>query len=118
MLDNGPMLRLFFFSPRDNNIISCDELGQVSALTLIVKGDRSIPFFHLASDAVARCMPDSRMTVIPVTQSKPPFRRKRVRTRWTRMFSLGPGRTVIVSHGACRNPAPVAPGASVLVPSA
>ena len=65
MLANGRMLRLFFSNPRDNIIISCDELGQVSAPTLIVKGDRSIPFFQLASDAVARCMPDSLMTVIP-----------------------------------------------------
>ena len=54
MLPNGRMLRLFFSSQRDN--ISCDELGQVSAPTLIVKGDRSIPFFQLTSDAVARCM--------------------------------------------------------------
>jgi pimeloyl-ACP methyl ester carboxylesterase len=63
MLPNGRMLRLFFSSPRDN--ISCDELGQVSAPTLIVKGDRSIPFFQLTSDAVARWMPGSRVTVIP-----------------------------------------------------
>ncbi len=65
MLPNGRMLRLFFSSPLDNNIISCDELGQLRAPTLIVKGDRSIPFFQLTGDAVARCMPGSRVAVIP-----------------------------------------------------
>lgn len=63
MLPNGRMLRLFFSSPR--NDISCDQFGQVRAPTLIVKGDRSIPMFQLTSDAVARCMPGSRVAVIP-----------------------------------------------------
>jgi pimeloyl-ACP methyl ester carboxylesterase len=63
MLPNGRMLRLFFSIPRTN--ISCDQLGQVRAPTLIVKGDRSIPMFQLFSDAVAGCMPGSQVAVIP-----------------------------------------------------
>jgi pimeloyl-ACP methyl ester carboxylesterase len=63
MLPNGRMLRLFFSAPRTN--ISCDQLGQVRAPTLIVKGDRSIPMFQLFSDAVAGCMPGSQVVVIP-----------------------------------------------------
>jgi len=74
MLPNGRMLRLFFSAPRAN--ISCDQLGQVRAPTLIVKGDRSIPMFQLTSDAVAGCMPSSQMVVIPnsghgMSQQKP-----------------------------------------------
>jgi pimeloyl-ACP methyl ester carboxylesterase len=57
------MLRLFFSAPRTN--ISCEQLGQVRAPTLIVKGDRSIPMFQLFSDAVAGCMPGSQVAVIP-----------------------------------------------------
>lgn len=74
MLPNGQMLRLFFSAPRTN--ISCDQLGQVRAPTLIVKGDRSIPMFQLFSDAVAGCMPGSQTVVIPnsghsMSQEKP-----------------------------------------------
>ena len=65
MLPNGRMLRLFFSAPRTN--ISCDQLGQVRAPTLIVKGDRSIPMFQLFSDAVAGCMLGSEVAVIPNT---------------------------------------------------
>ena len=63
LMDNARTLPLLFAEPQV--MISCDMLRQVKIPTLVVGGAESPAFFTATNDAIVRCIPGSRLHVVP-----------------------------------------------------
>ena len=63
-LDNARTVPLHVGAPAPPPI-TCDLLGQIKVPVAIVKGELTRPFFRIAADAASRCIPGSRLIVIP-----------------------------------------------------
>jgi pimeloyl-ACP methyl ester carboxylesterase len=63
LLDNARTLPLLFAAPQV--VVSCDMLRKVKIPTLVVGGAETPSFFTAANNAVVRCIPGSRLQVIP-----------------------------------------------------
>ena len=63
LLDNARTLPLMAGGPPPN--ITCDMLRAVRVPTLIVRGERTPRFFSRINDEVGRCMPGSKLVVVP-----------------------------------------------------
>jgi pimeloyl-ACP methyl ester carboxylesterase len=64
MLDNARMLPLLFAAPPPPPI-SCVQLGQIKVPVMIVRGELTRPFYKVAADTASRCIPGSRLMVVP-----------------------------------------------------
>jgi pimeloyl-ACP methyl ester carboxylesterase len=63
LLDNARTLPLLFAAPQV--VVSCDMLRKVTIPTLVVGGAETPSFFTATNNAVVRCIPGSRLQVIP-----------------------------------------------------
>jgi pimeloyl-ACP methyl ester carboxylesterase len=64
VLDNARTVPLFLAAPRPP-AISCATLGSVKAPTLVPGGEQTRRFFSLINEVVVRCIPGSRLAIIP-----------------------------------------------------
>jgi pimeloyl-ACP methyl ester carboxylesterase len=64
VLDNARTVPLFLAAPRPP-AISCTTLGSVKAPTLVLGGEQTRRFFSLINEVVVRCIPASRLEIIP-----------------------------------------------------
>lgn len=60
-------MRLEMLAPREQYLptVTCAELDRVTTPILLVRGERSVPFFQLISDELARCLRSETTVVIP-----------------------------------------------------
>jgi pimeloyl-ACP methyl ester carboxylesterase len=65
ILDNARTVPLFLSAPQPP-AISCTTLGSVKAPTLVVGGEQSRRFYSLITEVVVRCIPGSRLVIIPM----------------------------------------------------
>jgi pimeloyl-ACP methyl ester carboxylesterase len=63
-LDNARTVPLMVSAPPPP-AISCATLGGVKAPTLVVGGEQTLRFFSLINEVVVRCIPGSRLVIIP-----------------------------------------------------
>jgi pimeloyl-ACP methyl ester carboxylesterase len=63
-LDNARTLPLLLAAPPPP-ALSCATLGEVKAPTLVIGGAQSLPYFSLSNEAIVRCIPGSRLVLIP-----------------------------------------------------
>ena len=64
LLDNARTLPLQLTAPPPPQI-TCDQLGQIKMPVTIARGDSTRPFYRIAADAANRCIPGSKLVVIP-----------------------------------------------------
>ena len=64
MIDNARMLPLLFAAPPPPPI-SCAQLGQIKAPVMIARGELTRPVYRIMADTASRCVPGSRLTVVP-----------------------------------------------------
>jgi pimeloyl-ACP methyl ester carboxylesterase len=65
ILDNARTVPLFVSAPRPP-AISCTTLGNVKTPTLVVGGEQSRRYYSLINEVVVRCIPGSRLVIIPM----------------------------------------------------
>ena len=65
ILDNARTVPLFLSAPRPP-AISCATLGSVKAPTLVLGGEQSRRFYSLINEVVVRCIPGSRLVIVPM----------------------------------------------------
>jgi pimeloyl-ACP methyl ester carboxylesterase len=65
ILDNARTVPPFLSAPQPP-AISCTTLGSVKAPTLVVGGEQSRRFYSLINEVVVRCIPGSRLVIIPM----------------------------------------------------
>ena len=63
-LDNARTIPLLVSAPRPP-AVSCATLGNVKAPTLVVGGEHTSRYFALINEVVVRCIPGSRLVIIP-----------------------------------------------------
>lgn len=54
--------------------ISCGKLNAIKTPTLVTRGEKSMPFFALLSEEMVRCVPGSKLVVIPNSNHDSPQR--------------------------------------------
>jgi pimeloyl-ACP methyl ester carboxylesterase len=64
LLDNARTLPLSLFAPPPPSI-TCAQLGQIAVPVAIARGELARPFYRIAAETAHRCMPGSRLIVIP-----------------------------------------------------
>jgi len=64
MLDNARMLPLLFAAPPPPSI-SCAQLGHIKAPVAIARGELTRPYYKIMADAASRCIPGSKLIVVP-----------------------------------------------------
>jgi pimeloyl-ACP methyl ester carboxylesterase len=64
MLDNARMLPLLFAAPPPPPI-SCAQLGQIKVPVMIARGELTRPIYRIMADTASRCVPGSRLIVVP-----------------------------------------------------
>jgi pimeloyl-ACP methyl ester carboxylesterase len=64
LLDNARTLPLFYAAPPPPQI-TCEQLGKLKMPVTIAKGDSTRPFYKIAADTASRCIPGSKLVVIP-----------------------------------------------------
>jgi non-heme chloroperoxidase len=65
LMDNAPEMRAETLSDRYFPPFDCADAGALSFPVLLLTGELSPRLFHLITDQLARCLPDSRVVVIP-----------------------------------------------------
>jgi pimeloyl-ACP methyl ester carboxylesterase len=63
VLDNARTMPLLFAAPPPPPI-TCDTLKNFRRPTLVVRGDKTQPFYALTSDAIATCVPGARRVIL------------------------------------------------------
>jgi len=71
VLDNARTVPPFVSAPPPS--ISCTTLGRVKAPTLIMGGEQSQRFFSLINEVTVRCIPGSRLAIIPMATHPLPY---------------------------------------------
>lgn len=64
MTDNARMLPLLFAAPPPTQI-TCAQLGQIKASVAIARGELTRTYFRIAADTASRCIPGSKLIVVP-----------------------------------------------------
>jgi pimeloyl-ACP methyl ester carboxylesterase len=64
LLDNARIFKVSFSAPPPPKI-SCEQLGQVKAPAAIARGEETRAFYRIAAETAHRCMPESRLIVVP-----------------------------------------------------
>ena len=64
LLDNARTLPLSLFAPPPPPI-TCAQLGQIAVPVAIARGELARPFYRIAAETAHRCIPGSRLMVIP-----------------------------------------------------
>jgi pimeloyl-ACP methyl ester carboxylesterase len=64
MIDNARMLPLLFAAPPPPPV-SCAQLGQVKVPVMIARGELTRPAYKIMADTASRCVPGSRLIVVP-----------------------------------------------------
>src|SRR5207245_1907427 len=64
MLDNAKTVPLLLAAPSPP-AISCTTLGGVKTPTLVIGGEQTSRYFSLINEVVVRCLPSSRLAIIP-----------------------------------------------------
>lgn len=63
-LDNARTLPLMFAAPPSPKI-TCEQLAQIKVPVAVVRGELTRPYFRIISDATSRCVPGSKLIVVP-----------------------------------------------------
>jgi len=63
-LDNARTLPLMFAAPQPPNI-TCEQLAQIRVPVAVVRGELTRPYFRIMSDTASRCIPRSKLIVVP-----------------------------------------------------
>lgn len=64
LLDNARTLPLSLFAPPPPPI-TCAQLGKIAVPVAMARGELARPFYRIAADTAHRCIPGSRLIVIP-----------------------------------------------------
>jgi pimeloyl-ACP methyl ester carboxylesterase len=67
LVDNARIFKVSFAAAPPPKV-TCELLGQIKAPVEIVRGEDTRAFYRIASDTAHRCMPGSRLVVIPRTR--------------------------------------------------
>jgi pimeloyl-ACP methyl ester carboxylesterase len=62
-LDNARTVSLFFAAPPPP-AITCEQLGQMKIPVTIARGELTRPYFRIAADTAAHCIPGSKVVII------------------------------------------------------
>ena len=54
--------------------VTCERMGMLTTPTLVMKGANTQPWYSMMAEALARCVPDGRLTVIPGAKHDGPVR--------------------------------------------
>jgi pimeloyl-ACP methyl ester carboxylesterase len=73
VLDNARNLPLLFAALASSDM-TCDRLRDFAAPTLVMRGERSQPYYVLITEAVARCLPQARRVVLKDANHGAPHR--------------------------------------------
>jgi pimeloyl-ACP methyl ester carboxylesterase len=65
LLDNARILPLSLGAPPPPPPITCAQLGQITVPVAIARGELAGPFYRIAAATAHRCIPQSRLIVIP-----------------------------------------------------
>jgi pimeloyl-ACP methyl ester carboxylesterase len=71
-LDNARTLSLQFGAPPPPPI-TCEQLGQIKVPVAIAVGELTRPFYRILADTASRCIPGSRLIVIPKGRHSAPL---------------------------------------------
>jgi pimeloyl-ACP methyl ester carboxylesterase len=63
-LDNARTLAMMFAAPPPPKI-TCEQLAQIKVPVAVVRGELTRPYFRIISDATSRCIPRSKLIVVP-----------------------------------------------------
>lgn len=63
LLDNARTLRPLFAAPP--SVVTCESLAAIKVPTLVVRGEKTPAIFAKTNEAVGRCIPGSRLEVVP-----------------------------------------------------
>lgn len=69
-LANGRTIALHFAAPR-GPVLSCTDLAAVSVPLTVTRGEFTRPYMRICAEAVHRCVPGSRLVVIPNARHAP-----------------------------------------------
>jgi pimeloyl-ACP methyl ester carboxylesterase len=69
-LANGRTIALHFASPR-SPVLSCTDLEAFSVPLTVTRGEFTRPYMRICAEAVHRCVPGSRLVVIPNSRHAP-----------------------------------------------
>ena len=67
MLTNAVEVKQNLFYGGPSPEITCNELSKIKVPTLLLKGDKSIPFFSLINDELHRCLTNREKSVLTNT---------------------------------------------------
>ncbi|RYF30982.1 MAG: hypothetical protein EOO23_03835 [Comamonadaceae bacterium] len=62
-MDNARTMA-FILEKEDIPPISCQQLAQITRPVVMVRGERTRPFFRIIADGAARCMPNGKHVVV------------------------------------------------------
>jgi hypothetical protein len=54
--------------------LTCERMGMLTRPTLVMKGANTQPWYSMMAEALDRCVPDGRLTVIPGSKHDGPVR--------------------------------------------
>lgn len=63
-LDNARTLPMMFAAPPPPQI-TCEQLAQIKVPVAVVRGELTRPYYRIVSDATSRCIPGSKLVVVP-----------------------------------------------------
>jgi hypothetical protein len=52
-------------SPSGGRPLTCEQLGHINKPVTVARGEMTRPFYRIAADAVARCIPGAKLVVMP-----------------------------------------------------
>jgi pimeloyl-ACP methyl ester carboxylesterase len=64
LLENARVMPIAFAAPPPPKV-TCAQLGEIKAQVTIARGELTRPFYRIAADTASRCIPGSRLLVVP-----------------------------------------------------
>lgn len=64
LIENGRILPLMFAAPPPP-AVTCAQLAQIKVPVAIARGDLTRPFYRIIAESVNRCIPASRLIIVP-----------------------------------------------------
>ena len=73
LLDNARVVPLLLAAPPPPTI-TCDMLQEFTRPTLVMRGEKTLPFYALICEAITRCVPEAQQVLLPNVNHDAPVR--------------------------------------------
>jgi pimeloyl-ACP methyl ester carboxylesterase len=73
LLDNARVVPLLLAAPPPP-VITCDMLKDFTRPTLVMRGEKTLPFYALISEAITKCVPGARQVILQNVNQDGPYR--------------------------------------------